>query len=64
MKTVTEIGEAMEKSVARVRKEHIISYLHKAGITHHAGTILEDMAVRELEPIYIKEKNKEGRALS
>lgn len=63
-RTVTEIGEAMRESEIRARKAYIIKYLNKMDITHHAGTILEDMAVRELEPIYIKEKNKEARVYS
>ena len=64
MITVSETGEAMRESEIRVRKDYIIKYLNKMGITHHAGRDLEDMALHELEPVYIKEKNKEARALS
>lgn len=64
MKTMSEIGEAMRQSETRVRKSHIINYLNKMDITHHAGTRLEDMSLHDLEPIYIKEKGKEARAFS
>jgi hypothetical protein len=55
---------AIDKADVRARKAYIINYLNKMDITHHAGTDLNDMTVRELEPIYIKEKGKEARALS
>lgn len=63
-RTISEIGDAMRKSEKRVRKAYIIDYLNKMDITHHAGRDLEDMALHELEPVYIKKKIKEARALS
>lgn len=62
--TMSEIGEAMRQSEIIARKAYIIKYLNKTDITHHAGRRLEDMTWQELEPIYIKEKNKEARAYS
>lgn len=61
---MSEIGKAIDNEAIEARKAYIINYLHKMDITHHAGTMLEDMTWQELEPIYIKEKNKEARAYS
>jgi hypothetical protein len=61
---MSEIGKAIDNEAIEARKAYIISYLHKMDITHHAGRDLEDMALHELEPVYIKEKNKEARAFS
>jgi hypothetical protein len=59
---MSEIGKAIDNEAIEARKAYIINYLHKMDITHHAGTMLEDMTVRDLEPIYIKEIGKEARA--
>ena len=64
MRTISEIGKAIDNADVKARKAYIINYLNKMDITHHAGTRLEDMTLNELEPVYIRERGKVARAFS
>ena len=62
MKTMTQIGEAIENEAKKARIGFITKYFNRIGVTDHEGVPIKNIEYKQLEDLYIAARCDEGRA--